>query len=514
MKVCIVGGGSAGWMTATTFLQCLPDYEITLIESPDVPITGVGESTLAQIHDWINLVGIRECEKEFMRETNATVKHSIRFTNFLKKNSGGFHYPFGKKPLDPQVWWDRQLRFGDKSPNDYAININHIGLASERGKIDTSTALQGGGDYAYHFDAIKFGQFLKKKFCQKLRHIQGHVVNFVTTDEKNIHSVVLEDGSEVEADLFIDCTGFKSLLLGEYMGEEFYPMDHLLPNDRAWATHVPYKDKEKQMHAYTHCTAIDNGWVYDIPLWTGVGTGYVYSSKYISDDDAKQELIDHLSDKYDPSEATFKKIHMRVGRHVNTWVNNVVAIGLSAGFIEPLESNGLLLTHQPLIKLVKCLRRGKASQLIKQYYNSDVRREFDTTADFVAIHYAFTQREDTPYWKDIFEKEYNIEESLLNNGTYLNGLFGYGREIFAEGHFLNVGAGLHYVASGMNICPLDRPQMRSDIDIERINKEWEEAVKQLPSPYSYLSDLYQSPDQHQIEHPVNISQQNLQYTPS
>jgi tryptophan halogenase len=314
------------------------------------------------------------------------------------------------------------------------------------------------------------------------------VVNFVTTDERTFHSLVLDDGSEVEGDLFIDCTGFRSLLLGEFCGEPFVPFDHLLPNDRAWATHVPYTDKEKQLNAYTHCTAIDNGWVWDIPLWSGVGTGYVYSSKYTSDDDAKQELVEHLSDKYDTDECTFKKIHMRVGRHENTWVGNVVAIGLSAGFVEPLESNGLMMVHENLIDLVKTLRRGKPSQIMKQYYNSDIRRQFDQTADFVAIHYAFTQREDTPYWQDVFNKEYNLEESLLNNGTYLNGLFAYGREIYSDCNFRNLVAGLHYVASGMNICPLNRPR-HTTVNMLNINKQWEEAVEKLPTAFKTCQDL-------------------------
>ena len=488
MKVVIVGGGSAGWMTATTFLQCLPDYEVTLIESPDIPMTGVGESTLAQIQDWVDIVGIREDEKEFLIETDGTIKHSIRFTNFLEKNSGSFHYPFGKNPLLPEVWWSHQLKYGDKSPNDYAKDINHIALVSERGKIDPNTALTPDGDYAYHFDAVKFGQYLKKKYCQKAEYITANVVNFVTTDERTFHSLVLDDGSEVEGDLFIDCTGFRSLLLGEFCGEPFVPFDHLLPNDRAWATHVPYTDKEKQLNAYTHCTAIDNGWVWDIPLWSGVGTGYVYSSKYTSDDDAKQELVEHLSDKYDTNECTFKKIHMRVGRHENTWVGNVVAIGLSAGFVEPLESNGLMMVHENLIDLVKTLRRGKPSQIMKQYYNSDIRRQFDQTADFVAIHYAFTQREDTPYWQDVFNKEYNLEESLLNNGTYLNGLFAYGREIYSDCNFRNLVAGLHYVASGMNICPLNRPR-HTTVNMLNINKQWEEAVEKLPTAFKTCQDL-------------------------
>ena len=467
MKVCIVGGGSSGWMTATTFCRKL-DYDITLVESPDVPISGVGESTLHQFQRWIDFVGIREDEDDFIRETGGTIKHAIMFTNFLQKNSGSFFYPFGLSPKDPSSWWSEALRTG-LDHNDYATSINHIATIAAEGKVDPNS------DYAYHFDAVKYGQFLKNRYCQKVKHISANVVNYVTTDEVNIHSIVLDDGSEIEADLFIDCTGFKSLLLGEWLEEKFHPYD-FIPNDTAITARLPYYDKEKEMVAYTECTAMDNGWTWKIPLWDYWGTGYVYSSKYVSHEDAALEFKNHYG--IEPQ----KFVPMKIGRYENTWVNNVVAIGLSAGFIEPLESNGLLNVHDNLIKLAKTLRRGPASTLLKQMYNADVRREMDQTADFIAIHYAFSQRNHTPYWRDAINREYDLDRI----GYY--GMRAFSSELYEQSRYTHPEGGFHYIASGMNICPLTEPVCDYTSDVEK----WKDAIKQLPTPYLYLQEKYQA----------------------
>lgn len=474
MKICIVGGGSAGWMSATTLVRLL-DADVTLIESPDVKIIGVGESTLFQIQSWIDLVGIRADEVDFIRKTGATLKHSIKFTNFLTKDSGSFHYPFGDEPLiNPVEWW-KAMNGGnqDVSFNSYAEDINPLALCAERGKFDSTAS------YSYHFDAVKFGEYLKKKYCKEVDHISANVVDS-NINEDGIESLKLDNGKNIEADLFIDCTGFKSLLLGEFLKEPFIPYDHVIPNDSAWATHIAYTDKESQMVAYTECTAIDNGWVWNIPLWDNIGTGYVYSSKHISRDDAKKEFIDHLG----TSDCEFRHIPMKVGRYKRTWVKNVVAIGLAGGFIEPLESNGLLTVHENLIALYKVLRRGKASHILKEMYNFGTNRKFDEFVDFIAIHYAFTQRRDTKYWEDIFNKDYNIESS---DQLTRFGLMSFGNSLFVENNFINLGAGFHYIASGMGVSPYSAEGEITNID--KTKKDWEKVIQQKPFLYQYLSDV-------------------------
>ena len=479
MKICIVGGGSAGWMSATTFVRLL-DADITLIESPDVKIIGVGESTLFQIQSWIDLIGIRADEVDFIRETGATLKHSIKFTNFLTKESGSFHYPFGDEPLiNPVEWW-KAMNNGNQeiSCNSYAEDINPLALCAERGKFDNTSF------YSYHLDAIKFGEYLKKKYCKEVNHISGNVVD-CDIKEEGIKSLKLDNGKNIEADLFIDCTGFKSLILGEFLKEPFIPYDHVIPNDSALTTRVSFIDKNKQMVPYTECTAIDNGWVWQIPLWDKIGTGYVYSSKYIEDDNAQKQFKSHLDKKgFDTRHCVFKKIPMKVGRYKRTWVKNVVAIGLSGGFLEPLEGNGLYTVHENLIALYKVLRRGKASHLLKEMYNLGTNRIFDEFADFIAIHYAFTQRRDTKYWEDIFNKDYNIEAS---DQLTRFGLMSFANSLFVEKNFINLGGGFHYISSGMGVSPYSEKGEITNIDQTR--KDWEKVIHQKPSLYQYLSDL-------------------------
>ncbi len=480
MKICIVGGGSAGWMTATTFCKLL-NYDITLVESPDIPNCGVGESTLQFIQKWIDLVGLREYEQKLLVESNGTLKHSIKFTNFLKQNSGGFHYPFGTLKIDPDAWWSRQLQTGKYSPNDFGTDVNHIGRMAEKGKVSVRD------EYAYHFDATLFGHYLKKHHCQKTNHILGNVVS-CEKFEDGIKSIKLDTGETIKADLFIDCTGFASKLIGEFLNEPYVSYENLLPNNRAIATHIPYKNKRKQMVPYTECTAIENGWVWQIPLWNRLGSGYVYSSKHVSDEDAKKEFINELKRKKLDSDGEYKIIPMRVGRYERSWVGNVIAIGLSAGFLEPLEGNGLLTVHENLIDLYKTLRRGEPSAILKQYYNSAAKVNFDTFAEFLVIHYSFTQRKDTQYWRDVFNKEYNQGKALLENLYGMYGLCAYSRELYQESKFKYIEKGFPYIASGMNVSPYTLPSISLEEckDIKEFTDQWDNIIDTLPSMYDYL----------------------------
>lgn len=478
MKICIVGGGSSGWMTATTICKLLDFDELTLIESPNFQISGVGESTIAQIFKWIELIDIDQ--KKLLKYTDASVKHSIKFTNFLQKNSGSFHYPFGDVRFDPKTWWSNREQYG---PNEYAQYLNPLALVAENGKFDATS------QYSYHFDAVKFGQFLKENYCDQVNHVTANVIG-CDKDINGIKSLHLDNESTVEADLFIDCTGFRSLLLGEYLEEPFIPFNHLIPNDSAWATQVPYSDKDNQLVAYTECTAIDNGWVWNIPLWSRIGTGYVYSSKHVSDEDAKQEFIKHLKYKgYDTKDCKFKKISMRIGRHQRTFVKNVVAIGLSAGFIEPLESNGLFTVHENLIDLWKTLRRGNPSQFMKDLYNMSTANAFDEFAEFVAIHYAFTQRDDTDYWRDIFNKSYELN---TEHSIDIYGLRAFELELYKQSSYNNPESGFHYIASGMDVCAYTEPNSPQE-DIQKMeteNLKWKETVEKLPTVLEVLKDFH------------------------
>jgi tryptophan halogenase len=274
----------------------------------------------------------------------------------------------------------------------------------------------------------------------------------------------------------------------------------MLPNDSAWATRIKYKDKEKELVPYTNCTAIENGWVWNIPLWSRIGTGYVYSSKFVDDETALKEFKKHLGQE----DLEFKNIKMRVGIHNRLWVKNVVAIGLSAGFIEPLESNGLFTVHEFLLKLVQNLQRDKISQWDRDNFTFQCKHLFRGFSEFVALHYALSHRNDTLYWKNCFNKSW--EKSLINLEPV--GVSGINRAVWQRTYDFNLGSigGLHCIAAGMHWSPTDKVSLikNGKFKEESLKKEFEECinnlnerkelckqlVKEKPSLFSVLKNVY------------------------
>lgn len=469
-KIIIVGGGSAGWMTAATLIKSFPEKEIILIESKDFPVIGVGESTLGGIKRWTKYIGLDE--KMFFKETDASIKMSIKFTDFYKKNSGSFHYPFGT-PLsyedrNPIVDWHLKKYFYPDTPiSDFTDCLFSSSFLFNKNKY--SDNLNGEFDNfnpsfnsAYHFDAIKFGQWLKNYICipSGVKHILSSVRS-AEVSENGIDNLILDDGSKISADLFIDCSGFSSLLINKYLKEPFISYSNILPNNKAWATQIPYKNKTIELEGYTNCTAIENGWCWNIPLWSRIGTGYVYSDKYVDDAEALKQFKNYLlsnkvtmKNNLDLVESlTYRNISMKVGIHEKTFVKNVVAIGLSAGFIEPLESNGLFSVHEFLFKLIDILQRGEISQFDRDMYNISTKDLFDNFAKFVSLHYALSHRDDTEYWKDIQIKEFkdSYGDPFFPYFGRSDAYYNMTQRYMEEWSFPNNNAGIPYIATGMNL---------------------------------------------------------------
>jgi tryptophan halogenase len=449
-SILIVGGGSSGWMTAATLIKEFPNKKITLIESPNIPIIGVGESTIQGIRRWTTFLDIDE--KDFLKHTDGSYKLSIKFTDFYKKGET-FHYPFGEPHLvgtkaGLNDWWFKKFLNPETPNSDYVdcyypqmgwINNNKISY-NENNEIYFNFKKYS----AFHFDAVKFGIWLKDNYCipRGVKHIKEDVIS-IEQNEEGIKSL----NNKHKADLYIDCTGFKSLLLGQTLNEPFNSYKDLLPNNSAWATRMPYKNKNKELVSYTNCTAINNGWIWNIPLWSRIGTGYVYSDKFVNDEDALKEFKKYLG----TDELEFKNIKMRVGLHNRLWVKNVVAIGLSAGFIEPLESNGLFTVHEFLMILLRNMQREKVSQWDRDNFSYECKTLFRNFAEFVALHYALSQRTDTEYWKSHFNKTW--EENLINiKPKHTNGMF---QAVLDRTHkySFDVNGGLHCIAAGMNWAP-------------------------------------------------------------
>jgi hypothetical protein len=275
----------------------------------------------------------------------------------------------------------------------------------------------------------------------------------------------------------------------------------LLPNNSAWATRMPYKDKENELQPYTNCTAINNGWVWNIPLWSRIGTGYVYSDKFVDDETALKEFQQYLG----TDELEFKNIKMRVGIHKRLWVKNVVAVGLSAGFIEPLESNGLFSVHEFLHHLVRNLQRDKVSQFDKDNYSYVCRQVFDTFAEFVALHYALSHRDDTEYWRANLNKQWST--SLIDRYPVLQiGIDEVVRQRGFDFHYSS-GTGFHCIAAGMNWSPTDVPSLikvnyNNDMNywnsvfktcadnLDKKKNMWKESVKDMESLYEFLKNNF------------------------
>jgi len=490
-NITIVGGGSAGWMTAATLLKAFPNKNISLIESPNIATIGVGESTIEGIRNWIKYLEIDD--KDFLSATEGSYKLSIKFTDFYKKGES-FHYPFGEPYTHDNLaklndWWFKKFIYPQTSNSDYADCTYPLQMAYvNQNKFNKEKTA-----YAYHFDATKFSIWLRDKYCipRGIKHIKEDVET-IEQDEEGIVSL----NHKHKADLFIDCTGFKSLLLNKTLDEPFESYADLLPNNAAWATKIPYQDKQKQLVPYTNCTAIQNGWVWNIPLWSRIGTGYVYSDKYISDEDALKQFQNYLKTK----ELEFRNIKMNVGIHKRLWVKNVCAIGLSAGFIEPLESNGLYSVHEFLFYLIRNLQREKVSQWDKDNFTFQCKHLFRNFAEFVALHYALSHREDTPYWKANFNKQW--EEKLINlkptdSLGYLKLIQG---KAFQYSYQNNL-AGIPPIAFGMDYYPTDIPTIKyfnhlneQQIKdryipvVDRLNKKskiWNKMVKDMESFYQY-----------------------------
>jgi len=497
-KIIIVGGGSAGWMAAATLINQFPTKDITVIESPNVPTVGVGESTLGQINTWLDLLNIKD--EDFMPHTDASYKLSIRFEDFYKKGDGGFHYPFGnvietERLGLKQLWFLKKYLQPETPITDYANSVyQNMALVNNNTLFKNENKELDYFDFkdhvAYHFDATKFGSWLKDQYC-KPKGVK-HILEDVKTIETNDEGIVSLNNTH-KANMFIDCTGFKSLLLGDTLKEHFNDYSNLLVNNKAWATRVPYKDKENELVPYTNCTAIENGWVWNIPSWERIGTGYVYSDKYVSDEEALNEFKKHLDKNgSDYSNSEFKNIKMRVGIHDRLFVKNVCAIGLSAGFIEPLESNGLLSVHEFLINLVKVMKRGEGdtiSQWDRDNFNVECKRFFDEFTEFVAMHYALSHREDTKYWKDVTNKSF-IDNRLNNNSMYEDILAKMDNKKWLRsdsGHHC-IGVGLRYFGYDIlkdNSTKVDR--LMIGLREKEVNK-WNIICKDKPKLLQFLKD--------------------------
>jgi glycine/D-amino acid oxidase-like deaminating enzyme len=398
-RVVIAGGGTAGWMVAAGLSKCLgKEIDVRLVESEEIGTVGVGEATIPTLHFLHEVLDLDE--KEFMQATQATFKLGISFENWRNVGEHYFH-SFGKTGVSHwtagfQHFWLEGRRRGLASDyGDYCLEL--------RAGLDNRFALlpDNGINFAYHFDATLYGQYLRR-FSENLgvQRIEGKIVK-VHADPANGHitGIALDNGALIEGDLFIDCTGMRSLLLGETLGVRYESWSHWLPCDSAVAVQTTSVGEPVP---YTRSIARPWGWQWRIPLQHRVGNGVVFSSKHVSDDEAKQALLANLQGEVLRQPRVIK---FTPGQRDVVWKNNVVAIGLSSGFLEPIESTSIHLIQKGLLRLVELFPTDGIRQSDIDEYNAQSREQIEVIRDFIILHYHVTNRTDSAFWRDCREMD-------------------------------------------------------------------------------------------------------------
>ncbi len=398
--VIILGGGTAGWMTAAALSRALEGTgrEIVLVESDEIGTIGVGEATIPTIHWFNQIVGLDEAE--FLRETKATFKLGIEFRGWNGEDSSYLH-PFGTfgPPGDGVMFLHRLIRgrLGgmDAATEDFSLTAQAARSGRFAQPVPDPRSLLSTLGYAYHFDAGLYARHLRRHAeARGVRRIEGKVARIDRDGESgDITRLVTERGDEAAGELFIDCSGFRGLLIEETLGTGYDDWTHWLPCDRAWA--APSSAETKAI-PYTRATAAEAGWRWRIPLQHRTGNGYVFSSRYQDDDSARASLLAALDEE---PIAEPRLIRFTPGQRKRVWNRNVIAIGLSGGFLEPLESTSIHLIQSGISKLLALFPRHGADPLVAEQYNRIFTQEMLDVRDFLILHYANTQGRDEPMWR-------------------------------------------------------------------------------------------------------------------
>ena len=449
ISIVVVGGGTAGWITASVLQRRLGQggerpVKVTLVESKRIGILGVGEATVPTIRTLLRFLGIDE--DEFITATSASFKHGIHYRDWAREPGAPdntYFHPFDYSNIlnfSPQLWW---LAARAHLPGaQYAQDTGSQFTVAGAGKAPRSPGMppyEGANGYAYHLDAELLAEFLAARAVRRgVTRLYGTVLRAVQAADGSVEAIVTEEHGTIEGDFFVDCTGFAGLLMAKALGVGFTSYNGSLFCDRAVALRVPTAPDET-MRPYTTTTAKPAGWVWEIDLQSRRGTGYVYSSNHTTPGQAEAELRRHVGPRSDELQA--RHLRMRVGRSNSFWHKNVAAVGLSGGFIEPLESTGIYLIETGALQLMDSLQgvlglaraggaasdgggavggdAGRAAYLaamepLAAAYNRRMAGLYEEIRDFVKVHYFLTRRRDAPFWRDNADPA-SAPDSLLAN---------------------------------------------------------------------------------------------------
>ncbi|WP_395341102.1 tryptophan halogenase family protein [Ningiella sp. W23] len=487
-RLLIVGGGTAGWIAAAATAKQLGSLlDITLIESDEVGTVGVGEATIPPMKTFHRLLGVDE--REFMRATSATFKLGISFENW-GNNDEKYIHSFGHTGqesylADFQHFWLRGLKNGiDAEFGEYCYEL----MAAKEGKFATSE--KSNISYAYHLDAGKYAKFLRE-YSEKRGVVRREgKINGVELDQETgfIKHVKLESGEIIEADLFIDCSGFRGLLIEQALHTGYDDWTHWLPCDSAIAVQTKSKG---ELLPYTRSVAHEAGWRWRIPLQHRTGNGFVFCSKHMSDETAKQNLLDAIDGEpiNEPRVIKFK-----TGRRRKAWNKNCVALGLSSGFLEPLESTSIHLIMTGIIRLLRLFPFDGVKPSLVDEYNMQAKEEMEKIRDFIVLHYKVTNRQDTPFWNHC--RSMDVPESLNHR---INLFKERAHAYQAEGELFRVDSWTQ-VMFGQGIMPKTYHKFVDTMDekdlpqfLGQYRQNVRQAVTRLPSHAEFIEQYCKTP---------------------
>ena len=535
--VVIVGGGSAGWMTAAYLSKALTGVKIKLVESDTISTIGVGEATFSTIKLFFDYLGLDE--RDWMPKCNAAYKLAIKFVNWNKEGQH-FYHPFQRyETVDGffgAEWWLKLRKDKNLQPFDYSCFVTPALCDRNRSpryldgtvfdekvkeqfepryafQKNTLADLKIQYPYAYHFNASLLANFMRDYAVERhVEQIIDDVVDVRLAEDGSVSQVITKGHGAISGDLFVDCTGFRGLLINKALGETFIPFSESLLCDSAVAMQIPKDIAKEDIKPYTTATALSSGWVWNIPLYGRDGTGYVYSSAFISRDEAEKEFRNHLG----PASDNCKPLHirMRIGRNRDSWVKNCVAIGLSSGFVEPLESTGIFFIQHGIEELVSHLPgKGLNEEMIKSY-NKAIAECIDGIRDFLTIHYYGSNRTDTPFWKatkndivisDELMDRLKLWKTRLPNNKNINMNY-HGFESYSYSVML-MGLGhrpetnlpiLNHLSDEKALASFGEMKQRADY-----------LCSTLPSQYEYLKTMYPEPVEFEQSH-LSTNQPSIQ----
>ena len=408
-SVTVLGGGTAGWMTAAGLAAKLPHLEVTLVESEAIGTVGVGEATLPHIRFFNQALGIDEAH--FMRATNATFKLGIEFRDWARIGDSYIH-PFGDfgSPLEGadfhQIWNALRLAGEEDSlfVHSYPVAIARANRFHH--PHPDPARIESTFGYAYQFDSGLYAKFLREfAEARGVRRVEGRVVDVAQNpDTGHVTGLRLDGGESVGGELFIDCSGFRGLLIEQTLGAGYADWSEWLPCNRAVTVASEVSDP---LPPFTRATAREAGWQWRIPLTHRTGNGYVYCSNHISDDDAERDMLAGLDT---PRTGEPRRLRFTTGQRNRFWSRNVVAVGLSAGFLEPLESTSIHLIQEGVTALLELFPDTGFAPSDAEEYNARMGLEYERVRDFLLLHYVATEREDTPFWR--YFRDMELPDSL------------------------------------------------------------------------------------------------------